>query len=83
MDSGSGQITGYYLYMDDGNLGSYSVVYNGAGLENVFTHIEQSLTSGLAYRFYVIAVNDAGESEASSVTTMYACVAPSGFDAPI
>lgn len=83
MDAGSGQITGYILYMDDGNLGSYSVVYNGAGKENVFTHIEQSLTTGLAYRFYVIAVNDAGESVASTVTTMHACVPPTGFAAPV
>lgn len=68
--------------MDDGNLGDYTLIHNGGGLENVFNHVESGLTSGLSYRFYVIAENGAGLSEASAVSTIYACIDPSGFAAP-
>ena len=80
--STAGTITGYYLYMDDGNNGDFSVVYNGAGLPSTLTSTITGLTTGLPYRFYVTAVNYIGESVASSYSTFYSCIAPSGFTAP-
>ena len=40
------------------------------------------LTTGLAYRFSVQAINDNGNSTQSSLVTFYACQAPSGVSTP-
>ncbi len=41
-----------------------------------------NLTTGLPYRFYVVAENIIGKSVASDFTTIYACTAPKGLDRP-
>lgn len=41
-----------------------------------------NLTTGLPYRFYVVAENIIGKSVASEVSTVYACTSPSGLERP-
>jgi len=41
-----------------------------------------NLTTGLPYRFYVVAENIIGKSAASDFSTVYACTAPTGLDRP-
>ena len=68
--------------MDDGMNGDFKLIHNGKGLPNTFTVTASTLTTGLPYRFYVVAANYIGNSIPSAITTIYACVAPSGFDKP-
>jgi hypothetical protein len=55
--SGASEIatTGYRLYMDGGNDGSFRLVYDGAQLpgvlEQVLTPAEHGIEAGRAYRF--------------------------------
>lgn len=50
-------VTGYQLYMDDGYNGEFSIIYDGSEYPNTLSYIAQNLTTGLPYRFYVVAVN--------------------------
>lgn len=68
--------------MDDGLNGDFTLVRNGKNYPTVLTHTASGLTTGLPYRFYVVAENYIGLSLTSSITTIYACKAPSGLDKP-
>lgn len=68
---------GYILYMDDGREGALRVVYDGSDIFYTLTYSVSGLTTGLPYKFYIVAVNLNGESSASDITTIYACVKPS------
>lgn len=50
-------ITGYLLYADDGFNGNFNVIYDGTGLPNTFEYQALGLTTGLPYRFKLIALN--------------------------
>jgi hypothetical protein len=45
-----------------------------------FTNIE--LITGRPYRFYLVAFNYAGQSEASPIETIYACADPGSIQPP-
>ena len=55
-------ITGYQVYIDDGQNGNFKQVYDGANkpLLNHFTAV--GLVTGLAYRFTVVSMNINGVS---------------------
>ncbi len=71
----------YLVYMDDGSHGNFQVVHQG--IESILTTTVTGLTSGIPYRFYVVAQNYVGTSIASSIATMYACDAPTGMPTPL
>ena len=77
-----GVITGYHLYMDNGYHEDFALVFNGEGLPDVRSFVAAGLVSGRPYRFYVQALNYAGISEASDITTIYACADPGQISAP-
>jgi hypothetical protein len=60
--------------MDDGYNGPFSVVYDGSGLPNTFQFTAINLTTGLPYRFYVVAENINGYSVNGNVASYYACL---------
>lgn len=59
------------------------MIFNGGKFPSTVSATVASLTTGLPYRFYVVAENIIGQSVASSFTTVYACTAPSGLDRPL
>ncbi len=68
--------------MDDGYNGNFNLAYNGAGFPYVLTYTATGLTTGLPYRFKVIALNINGASNASDFTTIYACLKPTNVLTP-
>lgn len=58
------------------------MIHNGGALPSTVSASVFNLTTGLPYRFYVVAENIIGKSVASEVTTIFACTAPSGLDRP-
>ena len=79
-------ITGYKLYMDGGNDGSYRLAYDGTNrpgvLEFEVTANEFGFLLGRAYRFRVAALNYNGEGSQSDEATLYMCLPPQDFPAP-
>lgn len=78
----SSPITGYTLEMDDGNGGQFTQIYDGSQDSNALQFLIKHLTNGLLYRFRVYAVNFNGKSLPSTVSSYYACQAPTDFQAP-
>jgi hypothetical protein len=76
-------ITGYKLYMDDGYSGNFFVVYDGSGYPFTTSYTAVNLTTGLPYRFYVVASNINGDSIGSNTAIIYSCLIPSGLNTPI
>ena len=76
-------ITGYKLYMDDGYSGNFFVVYDGTGYPYTTSYTAVNLTTGLPYRFYVVASNINGDSVGSNIAIIYSCLIPSGLNTPI
>lgn len=63
--------------------GNFNLKYNGATNAQIRTYSATSLTTGLPYRFYLIAENYVGQSAQSPYATLYACIAPSGLSPPV
>ncbi len=61
-DAVSAKVTGYQLLIDDGYNGDFKVIYDGAGFPNTLEYTAQNLTTGLPYRFKVVALNVNGKS---------------------
>lgn len=59
------------------------MIHNGGKLPSTVSVTKTSLTTGLPYKFYVVAENFIGQSEPSAVTTIYSCTIPSGLDRPV
>lgn len=57
-------VRGYKLYIDDGQGGDFSLVYDGAGFANIYTYTVGAdyLSCGTTYNLLVTASNSAGES---------------------
>lgn len=68
--------------MDNGLNENFQIVWNGQGQSDTLFYNVTGLISGRPYRFYVIAINAAGNSSASSITTIYACQNPGHLSAP-
>lgn len=79
----AGDILGYKLYRDDGLSGSFNLIYDGSNIATVRSFITSSLVAGHYYIFKHSAVNSAGESTPSIEVGIYACIEPSGMDAPV
>ena len=79
----AGDILGYKLYRDDGLSGSFSLIYDGSNIATVRSVITTSLVAGNYYLFKHLAVNSAGSSATSLEVGIYACINPSGMDAPV
>lgn len=62
--------------MDDGFNGPYSVIYDGSKFPNTHEFTAQNITTGLPYRFYVVAVNINGDSVMGDSFQIYACLKP-------
>jgi hypothetical protein len=79
-------VTGYRLYIDGGNDGSYQLAYDGANrpgvLEFKVTKERFRIVPGRAYRFRVAALNYNGEGALSDEATLYMCLPPQDFPAP-
>jgi hypothetical protein len=60
--STAGDITGYKLYMDDGNNGDFELIFHGLNQPDVRSYQAQGLFTGKAYRYKVLAENAVGES---------------------
>jgi hypothetical protein len=73
---------GYTLYMDDGHHGDLFAVYDGRLFPQTLRFLVTGLTTGLPYRFTLTTHNLNGESTQSAVQTIYACLRPSGLQAP-
>jgi len=58
-------VKGYKLYIDDGEGGDYTLVYDGSGgFPNVYTYtIKEQIVCGTVFNVKVTAVNYAGESK--------------------
>lgn len=77
-----GLITGYKLYMANGTISGYQLIYDGTGLPTITTKIISNLETGETYRFKVLALNYNGESALSSELLTQSCIKPTGFSAP-
>lgn len=54
---------GYKLYIDDGEGGDYTLVYDGTGFPNVYQFIiKEQIACGVVYNVKITAINYAGES---------------------
>lgn len=75
--------TGYKLFRDGGNNGNYSLIYDGTNKPGLRTYISGNLTTGMYYRFKVLAMNFNGEGPESNEAVIPACLPPSQLNAPI
>jgi len=51
-------VKGYKLYIDDGEGGDYTLVYDGTGFPNVYQYIiKEQLLCGFVYNVKVTAIN--------------------------
>ena len=57
-------VKGYKLYIDDGEGGDYSLVYDGSKFANIYTYNIGSdyVKCGVIYYLMITAINSAGES---------------------
>ena len=81
----AGEITGHYLYMDDGLNGAFTQVLSGAGAPTAlqFTATRPAIQTGREYRFYLVSENRVGLSTAASpIAAFRACQAPTGLAPP-
>lgn len=74
--------TGYKLYMDGGNDGNYTMIYDGSNSPGTLEYTATGLNTNSAYNFYLVAVNFNGDSPASSTSLLYSCLPPTGL-APV
>jgi hypothetical protein len=81
--SPAGIISGYFAYMDDGMNGQFSMVHDGGSLPSTTSVTVNGLTTGLPYRFYIVAKNIIGLSVPSNYLTVYSCTNPSGLSRPV
>ena len=81
-DAAGVEIEGYTLYADDGRHGDLQPVFDGRLLPQTLSSLVSNLTTGLPYRFVVTAHTINGESPQSAIATVYACLKPSGLEAP-
>lgn len=68
--------------MDNGLNENFKIVWNGRGNSDALSYNVTGLFTGRAYRFYVVAINSAGNSSASNITTVFACDKPGYIAAP-
>ena len=78
-------ILGYRLYLFNPETTQYTRIYDGqvSLTPTQTTYSYNNAVLGTKYSFYVTVLTFNGESSPSTVFTTYACVAPSGFNAPI
>ncbi len=58
------------------------MIHNGGKLPSIVSVTKAGLTTGLPYRFYVIAENFIGQSIPSNIATVYSCTAPRNLPRP-
>lgn len=79
-------VSGYRLYVDGGNDGSYQLVHDGALLPGVLEYRLSAATGvvdvGRAYRLKVSALNYNGEGPASQEALLFMCLPPRDLVAP-
>jgi hypothetical protein len=65
LSSNGDAVRGYTLYIDDGNGGDFTLVYNGSTYASVYSYTIDSSTieCGLLYNLQITAINSAGESD--------------------
>jgi hypothetical protein len=78
----SAPITGYQLYMDQGNNGNFQQLFDGAGKPGILAFLAANLTTGRAYRFRVRALNFNGAGPFSPDALIYTCLPPLHLDSP-
>lgn len=79
---GGVEIQGYTLYVDDGRQGDLRPIYDGRKFPLTRRFLVTNLTTGLPYRLSVSTHTVNGESPQSAPATVYACLRPSGLEAP-
>ena len=78
----SAPITGYQLYMDNGNDGNFKLAFDGRGKPGILSYHATNLTTGRAYRFKVHALNFNGKGPDSPEALIYSCLPPLQLDSP-
>lgn len=73
---------GYLLYMDGGNDGNFNLIYDGTNSPGKTSYLVKPTIPGQGYRFYVVALNFNGKSDASSEALLYSCLPPSSLAPP-
>jgi hypothetical protein len=68
--------------MSEQQVGQFSMVYNGPTNPYVTSINVTGLTTGLAYSFYVQAINFNGVGAASNEVFAYVCLPPWGIAVP-
>jgi hypothetical protein len=74
-----GLISGYKLYMDDGEGGDFNVVMDTVGYSSqIKEYLAVNLTESLQYRFQLEAYNynELAPGDLSEVSSIYACDKP-------
>lgn len=68
--------------MDDGDVGDFTIVYDGLNYPNVLKHMVTGLITGREYQFKLSALNFNGPSLLSNPAAFTICASPSLFDPP-
>lgn len=74
--------SGYLLYVDDGNTGNFSLVFDGTNRPGVTQYLHSPTVPGKYYRGYVVAVNFNGQSDPSDEAEFISCLPPTGLSPP-
>jgi hypothetical protein len=81
--AGQDAITSYEIYWDAGtNEASYVLIVNSTSSVSFSATITTGVSSGTLYKFKYRARNQFGAGSYSSVTSIYAAVAPTSVSAP-
>ena len=77
-------ILGYRLYVDSGRDDSYTMIYDGNNMPEVFTFtlVSSKLSTSLSYSFYVTSINFNGEPDPSVIKRFKPCTFPSSLKQP-
>jgi len=72
-------VIGYRLYMKGQFDLVQSLIYDGSTVSSIFTFTKTGLATGVAYSFFLSAVNFNGEGPQSVAGVYTACTQPSGL----
>ena len=75
-------VIGYQIWMDDGDVGDFTIVYDGLNYPNVLKHMVTGLITGREYQFKLSALNFNGPSLPSNPAAFTICASPSLLDPP-